>query len=150
MRVRLLYLTLGSRLFHGRKIERVIHAFHDEGPKPLRKPRSVPADSRARAAARAFHCLACITRVCDESALISVAGGTQHRFVNPAGCAFVIACFASASCAVAGEPTLEHTWFPGHAWSIANCRNCGRQLGWLFAGATHFYGLILDRLIFGA
>jgi hypothetical protein len=128
----------------------VIQAFDDQGQKRWRKPRTSRADATDRARARAFHCAACMTRVCDESALISVGGATQHRFVNPAGCAFEIACFARAHCAVEGEPTLEHTWFPGHAWSMANCRNCGRQLGWFFSGAMHFYGLILERLIHGA
>jgi hypothetical protein len=127
----------------------VLHTFDAQGQKRRRKPRTVRARGD-RASGRAFHCAACITRVCDESALLSVAGRSQHRFVNPAGLAFEIACFASAACTVEGEPTLEHTWFADHAWSVANCRNCGRQLGWFFSGATHFYGLILARLVSGA
>jgi hypothetical protein len=136
--------TPSARSFdHGRG------AFDGDRPKSRRKPRTRDVDGDRRSA-RAFHCAACLTRVCDESALISVAGAMQHRFVNPAGCAFEIACFATAACTVSGEPTLEHTWFTGHAWSIADCRNCRRQLGWFFVGATAFYGLILLRLIKGA
>lgn len=127
----------------------MLHAFDSQGPRRRRKPRTVGAGSD-RAHARAFHCAGCITRVCLESDLISVAGNRQHRFVNPAGYEFEIACFASANCTVEGEPTREHTWFADHDWSLANCRNCGRQLGWFFSGATRFYGLILARLILGA
>ena len=37
----------------------------------------------------------------------------------------------------AGEATLAHTWFPGHAWSIGVCAGCGTHLGWAFGpGAT--------------
>jgi hypothetical protein len=127
----------------------VLYVFDATGAKRRRKPRAT-SSATDRAGARAFYCAACITRVCADSDLISVAGARQHRFVNPAGLAFAIACFAEAACTVEGEPTLEHTWFVAHAWSVANCRNCGRQLGWFFSGPSYFYGLILDRLISGA
>ena len=127
----------------------MIYAFDSSGQKRRRKPRTAGAGSD-RARARAFFCAGCVTRVCAESDLIPVAGKSQHRFVNPAGCAFEIACFGAAACTIEGEPTVEHTWFADHAWSIANCRNCSRQLGWFFSGATSFYGLILARLIHGA
>lgn len=28
--------------------------------------------------------------------------------------------------------TAEHSWFPGYAWTIASCRECGQHLGWRF------------------
>ncbi len=121
----------------------MLEAFVEGGAKKRRKPRTVDATDRARA--RAYHCARCTTRICDESDAV---GGGTHRFTNPAGFAFDVACFAAApGCRVDGEPTLEYTWFPGHAWSIADCRNCSAQLGWFFSGESTFYGLILERLI---
>ena len=127
----------------------MLYVFDSTGAKRRRKPRAANS-ATDRANARAFYCAACVSQVCADSDLISVAGARQHRFINPVGIEFEIACFAAAACTVEGEPTCEHTWFAAHAWSVANCRNCGRQLGWFFSGASCFYGLILDRLIFGA
>ena len=44
-------------------------------------------------------------------------------------------------------PTLEHTWFPGHAWSFCLCGRCRMHLGWYYAGPNHFAGLIRDRIV---
>ena len=47
----------------------------------------------------------------------------------------------------AGEPTTEHSWFPGYTWRIALCSRCRNHLGWLFQGhGEGFYGLILTQL----
>ncbi|CAK0788077.1 unnamed protein product [Prorocentrum cordatum] len=32
-----------------------------------------------------------------------------------------------------GEPTQEHSWFPGFSWSMAHCRLCDAHLGWSFS-----------------
>ena len=34
------------------------------------------------------------------------------------------------------EPTEEHSWFPGYAWTIINCAICGNHLGWRFDWAS--------------
>jgi len=31
-----------------------------------------------------------------------------------------------------GEPQTKDSWFPGYAWTIANCRRCYHHLGWRF------------------
>lgn len=31
-----------------------------------------------------------------------------------------------------GHPETQHSWFPGYAWTIAHCSNCGQHLGWRF------------------
>lgn len=118
-------------------------AFVGDGTRKRRKPRDARAAERRRA--RAYHCGRCLTRVCDESA----GDGRGQSFENPAGMVFVIARFDEApGCVAEGEPTLEHTWFAGFAWQIANCRNCGAQLGWRFSdGSSAFWGLILARLV---
>ncbi|XP_020187370.1 uncharacterized protein [Aegilops tauschii subsp. strangulata] len=35
--------------------------------------------------------------------------------------------------ALEGDPTEEHSWFPGYAWTIASCASCGSNIGWLFS-----------------
>lgn len=69
--------------------------------------------------------------------------------MNPAGLLFHIGCFDSAiGCRLIGPASLEYAWFPGFAWRLALCGQCGVQLGWHFRNEelAGFYGLILDRL----
>lgn len=77
-------------------------------------------------------------------------GGHERVFINPAGRVFRIRCFDDApGVENIGTPTLEHTWFPGYAWTFAHCRGCTRHIGWCFVGdkAPHeFYGLIKSAL----
>ena len=100
-------------------------------------------------APRGYWCAACQTRITDEDAALEVAGAHFHRFLNPAGVSFDIACFREARCSVEGAPSLDATWFPGLSWSFANCANCGEHLGWAYdeAGSIRFFGLIRPRLI---
>lgn len=122
------------------------HAFKPDGEKRERAPKTKRGG--ARHAARAWWCAACTTRVADEDAAIEIAGAHRHRFVNPEGVEFEIGCFAAVACRVDGEPTLEHTWFAGFAWSYALCANCHAHLGWCYEGdAARFFGLILARLV---
>lgn len=125
----------------------MLHAFQPTGAQRQRAPRRRRDDAGADAARR-YWCAACRTVVTSEAAAIAVAGAHQHRFTNPAGLAFEIGCFsAAAGCRVDGEPTLEHTWFAGFAWSYASCANCGAHLGWCFDGDGRFFGLIFARLV---
>mmetsp|Transcript_49921 Transcript_49921/g.139763 ORF Transcript_49921/g.139763 Transcript_49921/m.139763 type:complete len:304 (-) Transcript_49921:148-1059(-) len=32
--------------------------------------------------------------------------------------------------ALSSAPVPEHSWFPGYAWMMANCRSCHQHLGW--------------------
>jgi hypothetical protein len=101
-------------------------------------------------AARRLYCVACRAPVSDEDQRIEVDGAHVHRFENPDGLRFLIGCFADApGCAPMGPPTLEWTWFAGHAWQVASCRACGAHLGWRYRDGDGggFYGLILDRLV---
>jgi hypothetical protein len=77
-----------------------------------------------------------------------VAGGHEHRFVNPAGIHYHIGCFARAAGLIpVGDPSRYWTWFPGYRWQIEHCPGCQEHLGWLFSGPDgQFHGLILDRL----
>ena len=122
------------------------HEFKPDGTERQRKGETKRAGGGG--AARAYWCAACTTRVAGEDAAIEVGGAHRHRFVNPAGLEYEIACFRQASCLADGEPTLEFTWFPGFEWSFASCRNCQEHLGWCFVSdGARFFGLILARLL---
>jgi len=91
---------------------------------------------------------------------------TVYSATNPDGTRFDVARFGKRACRrvrVQGdEPTLDHTFFPPHPWSMASCRNCGVHLGWSFGGGNNedmnetmngrdeeggsFLGLILTKL----
>jgi hypothetical protein len=113
-----------------------------------RQPQAVTAGADA-AADRPLRCLRCGHLVTREAARIRIGGSHEHGFVNPAGVSFHIGCFREApGCAPRGEPSDEHTWFPGHSWRVAFCRGCGVHLGWAFSapGTEGFYGLVLGAI----
>lgn len=119
-----------------------------EGPAP--PPELAPEVAQEDRAAPAIRCAACGHPITTASQRISVAGAHQHTRLNPHGYVFLFGCFRAApGCAVAGVPTEEDTWFPGHRWSHALCGACGAHLGWRFdgAGAESFFGLVLERLV---
>jgi hypothetical protein len=61
---------------------------------------------------------------------------------------FAILLFSrTIGCRQEGEPTLKHTWFPGHAWPFCLCARCARHLGWQHEGPSEFTGLIRDRIV---
>ena len=99
-------------------------------------------------------CRACDAVVTRPEFRIEVDGGFVHTFANPHGLVFEIGCFSEAEGCVRGSaPSDEFSWFRGHVWTVAVCRNCQNQLGWIFSSAkdgtpNQFFGLILDQLIF--
>ncbi len=98
------------------------------------------------------YCASCMAIVTAEGERIAMQGAHRHTFTNPSGFTFTIGCFRRApGCCGEGSDTQEHTWFPGYAWRYGLCRSCRTHLGWVFSagGRDRFYGLILDRLIFG-
>lgn len=95
-------------------------------------------------------CAACAHTVTRPRARIDVQGSHQHRFLNPMGIPYEIACYGEApGCFQLGEATEEHTWFPGYAWRVALCGSCQIHLGWGFGSREggHFFALIVERLI---
>jgi hypothetical protein len=98
---------------------------------------------------RPIVCAACAAMITSLRHRIAVQGAHQHRFMNPAGLLFHIGCFDQAvGCVVVGPASTEYAWFPGFAWRLALCGQCGRQLGWQFRNDARegFFGLILDRV----
>jgi len=97
-----------------------------------------------------YLCKFCRRKITTASEKIVVNGQHTHMCANPYGLLFEVGCFARASgCLTTGVPTLEFTWFPGYAWSIALCANCANHMGWHYTAqpSSGFYGLILDHLV---
>jgi hypothetical protein len=94
-------------------------------------------------------CAGCRRAVTSERERVPVQGSVEHRFTNPNGIIYDIACFADApGCGAVGAATAEFTWFAGYRWRIGVCRHCGVHLGWRYDGSgPSFYGLIRARLV---
>ena len=93
-------------------------------------------------------CAWCLNRVANEKDRFSYGGCDEFSFSNPEGIRFEIITFSQTlGCRASGVPTLEHTWFPGHAWSYCQCDQCGQHLGWFYTGQFVFAGLIKNRLV---
>lgn len=93
-------------------------------------------------------CAACGHEITDDTHRIEMGGAHEHTFVNPAGFAHHIACFAAApGCALAGAEETAFSWFPGWSWQLALCARCGTHLGWTYHNAAlQFWGLIVAAL----
>eukprot|EP00798_Chlamydomonas_sp_ICE-L_P007467 gene7467-608_t len=60
--------------------------------------------------------------------------GIGAAFVNAHGIVHDMATFRKIrGVSYYGRPETEHSWFPGYAWTICNCRNCYEHLGWCFS-----------------
>lgn len=93
-------------------------------------------------------CAWCLYRVASEKDRFAYQSQSEFSFKNPEGVRFDILTFLrTIGCQEQGAPTLEHTWFPGHAWSYCVCDQCGMHLGWYYAGPSTFVGLIRDRIV---
>jgi hypothetical protein len=93
-------------------------------------------------------CAWCLNRVANEGDRFRYEGKNEFSFLNPEGICFAIITFSpTLGCLQSGVPMLEHTWFPGHAWSYCRCERCGEHLGWYYTGQHKFAGLIKNRII---
>ncbi len=120
----------------------------DEPPSPGRPEARSETAERTRSE-RSIVCAACAATITRATERIACQGAHQHRFMNPGGFLYHIGCFAEAiGCVIVGPASREYPWFPGFAWRLALCGQCGVQLGWHFRDEAQegFFGLILDRL----
>jgi hypothetical protein len=93
-------------------------------------------------------CASCLNRVANERDRFVFNGKNEFTFSNPEGIRFEIITFSrTLGCRQTGVPTLDYTWFPGHAWSYCQCDRCGQHLGWHYAGQHEFTGLIKHRIV---
>jgi hypothetical protein len=93
-------------------------------------------------------CAWCHNRVATEKDRFPYNGKDEFTFSNPERIRFAIITFSrTLGCRQTGVPTLEHTWFPGYAWSYCLCGNCGQHLGWYYTRKIEFAGLIIARIV---
>ncbi|KAI8568681.1 hypothetical protein RHMOL_Rhmol02G0219200 [Rhododendron molle] len=63
--------------------------------------------------------------------------GPLGAYVNPHGFVHELMTLHKANgLALIGGPVKEYSWFPGYAWTIADCASCESQMGWLFTATT--------------
>jgi hypothetical protein len=95
-------------------------------------------------------CASCNSHITDPTKQIIINQSFNHIFANPHGHVFEIGCFSQASGSVSSSiSSNEFSWFVGFSWQICICRYCSGHLGWVFSSDTkHFFGLILEKLIF--
>ncbi|KAL3498519.1 hypothetical protein ACH5RR_041251 [Cinchona calisaya] len=81
-----------------------------------------------------IRCKTCENLIARRSdVLVMSSEGPLGAYVNPHGCVHEVMTLRKANgLAVVGYPVKEHSWFPGYAWSIAECATCDYQTGWLF------------------
>lgn len=114
-------------------------------------------DSVSDETERHLRCRTCGAKVADPRSVFSPSDGrVRHVFANPSGKVYEILTLRVADGVVLhGPPTLEFTWFPGHAWRIASCARCASHLGWSFESLTpnatppSFFGLLTSELVEG-
>jgi hypothetical protein len=94
-------------------------------------------------------CAGCGGFVTSASEKTAIDGHHQHRFMNPDGLRFDIACYRLApGTAGVGESSSVWTWFPGYVWRAVVCRACALHLGWSYSrDADGFFGLIADHIV---
>ena len=97
----------------------------------------------AAAAAAALSCRRCGAAV---SSAAEVLPQEASHYVNPHGHHHQLLLVRHAGPLVDhGDPTLEHTYFPGYAWSNVDCAACHNHLGWRFQRDEDvFFGLRKD------
>ncbi|XP_010526167.1 PREDICTED: uncharacterized protein LOC104803803 [Tarenaya hassleriana] len=84
---------------------------------------------------RCKHCQTVIARRSDM--LVMSSEGPLGAYVNPYGFVHEIMTFCRANhIALRGRSVKKDSWFPGYAWTIANCAMCETQLGWHFTATN--------------
>ncbi|XP_062356381.1 protein cereblon isoform X4 [Cinclus cinclus] len=80
--------------------------------------------------------------------------GPMAAYVNPHGYIHeTLTVYKASNLTLSGRPSTEHSWFPGYAWTIAQCRICGSHMGWKFTATRKelsppkFWGLTRSALL---
>ncbi|KAK9812881.1 hypothetical protein WJX72_005161 [[Myrmecia] bisecta] len=96
-----------------------------------------------------LHCRVCGAQIASaRDMLVMSEEGTSGVFVNNYGYVHdMVTLRVVRQVVMYGRPETEHSWFPGYAWTIANCRICATHLGWRFTAVrphlapAAFFGL---------
>ncbi|XP_036387080.1 protein cereblon-like isoform X2 [Megalops cyprinoides] len=80
--------------------------------------------------------------------------GPMAAYVNPHGYVHeTLTVYKASNLNLIGRPSTLHSWFPGYAWTIAQCRTCGSHMGWKFTATKkdlspqRFWGLTRSALL---
>lgn len=96
-----------------------------------------------------LYCNRCATPLAARSDMIQMTSeGWRSAFVNPHGVVHEALTLRSMrGLRLIGRPSTESSWFPGYAWTIAECARCHSHIGWKFTACTTdlspstFYGV---------
>ncbi|XP_048589139.1 protein cereblon isoform X1 [Nematostella vectensis] len=99
-------------------------------------------------------CRDCNSTIAYKNELFSMSlDGPLGAYVNPGGFVHETLTFYKAlGIRLRGHPTAENSWFPGYAWTIAECQQCSNHLGWRFSAIKKglspgkFWGLTRSSL----
>ncbi|XP_076469200.1 protein cereblon-like [Babylonia areolata] len=100
-------------------------------------------------------CVACSQQIARKEDLFSMSmEGPLGAYVNPQGHVHeTLTVYKANNLSLLGRPSTEHSWFPGYAWTIAQCRRCASHMGWKFTAAKRkltpqkFWGLCRSSLV---
>ncbi|RWS28543.1 protein cereblon-like isoform X1 [Leptotrombidium deliense] len=83
-------------------------------------------------------CCNCKTRICHRRSVFSMSvHGPQDTYVNPAGYVHeTLTVYKAESLSLMGRSSTEQSWFPGYAWTICKCSECGNHMGWKFTATN--------------
>ncbi|CAL5205252.1 unnamed protein product [Lathyrus oleraceus] len=81
-----------------------------------------------------IRCRICQTTIAKRSDMLVMSNeGPLGAYVNPGGYVHeIMTLYKANGLALIGPAVTEYSWFPGYAWTIANCATCRAQMGWLF------------------
>ncbi|XP_060606164.1 protein cereblon-like [Ruditapes philippinarum] len=102
-------------------------------------------------------CKDCNEQIADMSNVFSMSvSGPLSAYVNPGGHVHeTVTVHQAINLNLIGRPSTEHSWFPGYAWTIAQCKRCSSHMGWKFTTKRKdlipqkFWGLCRTSLVPG-
>jgi len=103
-------------------------------------------------------CSRCKTKICRKDDVFSMSlHGPQGTYVNPSGYVHeTITVYRAESLSLRDDPSTEFSWFPGYAWTVCDCSQCGVHIGWKFTTTKDkslqpefFWGLIRSSITLG-
>uniref|UniRef100_A0A5K3F0F9 Protein cereblon n=2 Tax=Mesocestoides corti TaxID=53468 RepID=A0A5K3F0F9_MESCO len=85
-------------------------------------------------------CSFCNANITSQKDVICLAQeGSMQAYVNPQGFIFdmlTLSTVQTGAIDLIGEPSDQYSWFPGYAWTIAQCAGCQSHMGWQFTATN--------------
>ncbi|KAK3103864.1 hypothetical protein FSP39_022508 [Pinctada imbricata] len=102
-------------------------------------------------------CRECGNLIANKNEVFSLsAEGPLGAYVNPGGYVHeTMTVYKAKNLTLIGRPSKEHSWFPGYAWTIINCRQCSFHMGWRFTATRKdlvpqkFFGITRSAVVPG-